>query len=684
MGGLRIGRHPGFTPREPHTEEENYNQVYWNRRTGGTWEGAPGQNPGVGRVRWRYPPDGSDNQAPGDIDTGGGVVTGEQFTVERDRTAIYTIEIRDSADALITTIPDWLADGGELKLTLDEASTLRFAVDGNHASVPDLTPPNRVWIRDRWGYLIEIFSITKTRKRRIGDAIYYDTECMGLLDQLAREPVEGYNTGFTGITPNEKTVREIIEDLFASQDQSPPISIGDIDAAIANHSMPFRIHHTSVLDALRTIQTQMPRAIAGHFYIGPSGAFHWLVKFGVTGKTIEVGESLQGLSYDVDYSGQVTRLRMFGGGSSPRTRLSLIDAGEPETYIESKTGTYGIKTGMIVDNRIKYADSLLQIARRTLEEVADPVVTVNIDAINLAATDTAGHELVAEIYVGSTYTVIDPDNNISVEVTVRSVTHNLAHILDIKIALNNRNPSLADFFETLMEQIQEKFEIEDDGSRHPFLGRTFRDNEEESIAGLGYKNGDLRNIGTGQFRAQEYRQDGDWRRLMFVYEANTLEELPTDPALVERHSMGHVGATTWYYWNRPTEEWLPLVTELSTITRQAIVKTISDATLGCVFWDPLTETEGDAVTVAKPHNLQRAAFQGQSITYINGQTIEYDYTNQRKRTADDGEQDPGVQVMTSDYYIGEPIVILKVPTGFPGVDWMDINTGAKSWAREVA
>ncbi len=572
FGGSRIGTHPGFTPREPSTEDEFYNQLYWDRRSGGLHEGATGQEPTVSNPGWRFYPDGTDNQADGSVDAGGGVIDRNPFTVSASRTAVYSLEIRDADDALVLSISDWLADGGELNMTLDQASKLRFVVPGDSAAVASLAPPNRVWIRDRWGLLIEIFRIASTNKRRDGDSTYFDCDCIGLLDQLAREPVLTYNTGFTGIVADEKSVREILEDLFSDQDQTPPVSIGDIDAAIAEYEMAFQIHQTSILDALLTLQKRLPKGIAGHFYIGPNGAFHWPVSFGVTEKTIEVGKALQGMTYHVDYSDQVTRLYMYGAGASPRTRLNLIDAGEANVYKESKTGTYGVIPSIRVDNRIKYADSLLLATNRILEEAADPVVTVSVDVLNLAATDTAGFEDISEFYPGSSYFVIDSDNNINVEVQVRAVTHNLAHILDIRIELNNRNRSLDDIMQSIVDQIQGKFNIEDDGSRNPYVGRTF-DGEEGSIDGLGYRDGDHRHVFGGQFAEMQYRQDDDWRTLIPVYKVNEFEDLPTDPLIVEHHAFGHVGDRDWYFWRRPTTEWLPLGT--TALDAQTIINLIN-------------------------------------------------------------------------------------------------------------
>lgn len=112
--------------------------------------------------------------------------------------------------------------------------------------------------------------------------------------------------------------------------------------------------------------------------------------------------------------------------------------------------------------------------------------------------------------------------------------------------------------------------------------------------------------------------------------------------------------------------------------------------LECFLYNAVDDSYGeDAVYVAKPFMLQRTPFDGETISYPNGQDIEYSYSEDHKRTADDGSSDE-TQVVIPYYYANEIILAVRNVSGGTGitvgdvmVQWVDLNTAGRFWAKEA-
>ena len=107
--------------------------------------------------------------------------------------------------------------------------------------------------------------------------------------------------------------------------------------------------------------------------------------------------------------------------------------------------------------------------------------------------------------------------------------------------------------------------------------------------------------------------------------------------------------------------------------------------LVCEFWTPPTDTSSGEVFVAKPWMLRQDPFDGETIIYDNGDEISYVYSDQRTRVATFGSLTE-TQVMTPDYYRGEPIRINPGTTSVSTENgelaiWEDANTCGRFWAR---
>lgn len=162
-----------------------------------------------------------------------------------------------------------------------------------------------------------------------------------------------------------------------------------------------------------------------------------------------------------------------------------------------------------------------------------------------------------------------------------------------------------------------------------------------------------RNIAQGPMRGAQYTGNVDTRRF---HNGNAVD-LP-----------GDTGISPW-----------------SAYFKWAEVQSIGEDSLTCKNYSSVAGADsGSSFTVAKPFLLQQTPFNGQAITYVDGDVITYtkDATNpEYKRNHNDGSSDADF-VITPNYYVGEVLLIMRVPTLAGGVvcDWMECGMG-RYWAR---
>lgn len=113
---------------------------------------------------------------------------------------------------------------------------------------------------------------------------------------------------------------------------------------------------------------------------------------------------------------------------------------------------------------------------------------------------------------------------------------------------------------------------------------------------------------------------------------------------------------------------------------QVLVKTIDDNVLTCVYYDGTTE--GQTIYVAMPHELRRAAWEGQTVSGVT-----YTYSSSQTRSATDGV-DTITEVITPLYVADYTrLIVARVDNledltdGSSNVaDFMDLNAGGRQWA----
>lgn len=461
--------------------------------------------------------------------------TPEDFELTASTTNFYTLEIHDEEGELLKGHADpdnaafwsnWTQP--KMRLEIDAASVFSFRIPGTDATtIAQLVQPNKIWVRDRWGMLIEIFHIRRTHKIREGDAIFFAVDTQSRLAQLGKEPA-------SEVTFDEILVKDAVAALFANQVQTPPIAVGVIDPIIGEQEITIEFQRGYVLGALRRIQDALPLARAGHFFVDSGGTFQWLEKItGPLNEQIVIGRGLKGINAVTDWDELVTRVYLYGAGEDPRTQLRLTDAGESNDYVENAAGVaaYGVRPLVREAKGIESASALLSMANRIVEEFGgSPFVEVSVDVIDLAKSiNFDGWE---DLIVGAEYQVLDPAQSIDTTVTLRVLEPNMENPLKTTVDLSNRPKRLSDFLARLFEtQASTRVNVnEGTGDRLPNISRIY--DGTESIDRLTLRDGDLLAENSPVELSVRDSSFGDaggqWVQLVPGYLAADEASLPTD------------------------------------------------------------------------------------------------------------------------------------------------------------
>jgi hypothetical protein len=119
--------------------------------------------------------------------------------------------------------------------------------------------------------------------------------------------------------------------------------------------------------------------------------------------------------------------------------------------------------------------------------------------------------------------------------------------------------------------------------------------------------------------------------------------------------------------------------------RWAVVEAVYADYLECKLYNPVAgSTSGATFAVAKPFLLQQTPFDGETITYIDGESVTYtaDGTDpEYKRNHDNGIMAADF-VVTPNWFIGEQIIIMQMPVLVNGTlyNWVELAMG-RYWAE---
>lgn len=350
---------------------------------------------------------------------------------------------------------------GKWESNANEASRLEFSVLKTAATahlIAELNDPiHRVKLYDARNLPLGTFRLYRPSFRRDGDAVVYRYSGIDSLAQLGKEVIPELR--ITGMR-----LIDAVKLALSYQANELPISLHEMSALIQYELVDLNLTNTTVLQALREMQAQLPFATAGYFYVGASGRdLHWVQEVGAHGKRIAIGERLRTIESNIDHDAVVSRLYVYGEGADTRNRLTLRDAGYPHEYLESLSAktNYGTLSQATVETRLNTADALDRFARRAIDELSTPRHEYRVEAIDLArlGDPTAGGRSWtpdgtggwAELYVGGAYLLSDADAGVS-DVLVRIVSKSVSldGSLSATIDLDNRSLTLSDIIAKLI------------------------------------------------------------------------------------------------------------------------------------------------------------------------------------------------------------------------------------------
>jgi hypothetical protein len=436
----------------------------------------------------------------------------QSIAIRAERQEFYRVEVYTPDGDLVSRIPGWTR--GRLTRVLDRASALSLTVPIGEEGVADLVRPNVIWLRDRWGFVIDTFQIQKRIPRGSNDASYVDIEAQGRITELVGEVILSYTE------EDRIPVADHIAALLAFQERATPTPLGIIDPEIGDILRRFSCEDTNVHAALLQLQFTLPRDQRGRFYVDPQGRFNWRVAPGDnTEQVISRDLNVKSIEADIDYNGIVNRVFLYGEGNDPATRLALSgyvdeEANEyTEDYIEdaASIATYGLHPLIKQDRRVKYQDTLLRMANRILEEFAEPPTTITVELLDVAKSDNAlpGWR---DIEIGGKYRVTDAALGIESSVEIVEIQSDLARPVPIRVELTNGALSLADIINRIYEATVQPLDV--DGDRYRSMGRNYSDTEPRNA-----RAGDVR-WNDAEDRP-EMHDGSDWR------------EIETDPGEVD-------------------------------------------------------------------------------------------------------------------------------------------------------
>jgi len=507
--------------------------------------------------------------------------------IEAERRDFYRVEVYTRAGVLVSRVPGWTR--GRLIRTLDRASTLSLTVPIGEEGVADLVRPNLIWLRDRWGFVVDTFQIQRRKPRGSGDASYVDIEAQGRITELIGEVVQSYST------EDKISVASHVAALIALQLRDTPTPVGTIDDEIGVIETRFSCEDTNIHAALLQLQFTLPQDSRGRIYVDPQGRLNWRVAPGdQTEQVITRDLNVRSVEADIDYDSIVNRIYLYGEGNDPSTRLALTgyideDATEYTTdYLDdaASIATYGLRPYVKQDRRVKHQSTLLAMAQRILEEFADPPTTVTVELLDVAKADNAllGWR---DIEVGGTYRVTDDDLGIESSIEIIKIETDLARPVPIRVELTNQTRSIADILNRFLDATVQPLDV--DGDRYPTMGRN-------------YSATDARNARAGDSRWQgdhaEMHDGADWQEIEtnadpIWYTADSFAEF-IDASTVAVTALGRIIAGDdngkVYKINADGDEWIPFGSDVPVVL---VLPAIPTDGMAEVYWTSLGGGTGD-------------------------------------------------------------------------------------------
>jgi phage minor structural protein len=315
------------------------------------------------------------------------------------------------------------------------APSLSFSLPADDPKVSFLTSAYEVKVRntikDRWEGLFTLDDATErwnSREKAV------DVNYTGAMAQLGEEDNISYDT-----TSTPKTPAQIVTALLALQEKTPAITVGTIEPTT---SFAFAVENTNLFTAL----LRCVEYLGGYIEVDADRKLNWYNEPGGDPvREIRYRKNLRGVTRKRNFMQIVNKLYAYGSGET-EAQVTLIDAGEPNEYIENPASqaAYGIRIKRVTDKRIIHPSTLLLWAQKVLAQYKDPLYYYTVDVVNLAEHPDFSFDL-EELAVGQIVRVVNSDlNNLNVNVKIVSVSTDLSRPENIQLELGNPTRTLSD------------------------------------------------------------------------------------------------------------------------------------------------------------------------------------------------------------------------------------------------
>lgn len=357
-----------------------------------------------------------------------GIADDAAFTQET-----YVFEVWTKNNTRLARLPQWTSAQWTEVANQPNLFEFTYPFDDEHKA--KLVYPNRIYLYDRIGTLIDGFTIAVEKPTRTQDGQQFVAlTCDGLMAQLGTEMISSYNS----VTAGDTTVGAIVDALFDLQVRTNIDSIrrGRIDNAIRNLNRELIIENMSILQALHTLQ----KTVGGVMNVSATGTFTWKRETGGrTGQQIRINKNMPALDVTRDSRNIFTRVIASGKGPEPSERLAVTRNNA------SAQSTYGVIPLPVSWPDVDNIDQLTDLADKKLREVSRPKVSLRPQTIDLSLSDDAQLDFTHEaLKIGSRVTLIDTELAETHDTRIAKIVRDLFSPVLVKIDVQNPD----DFSET--------------------------------------------------------------------------------------------------------------------------------------------------------------------------------------------------------------------------------------------
>jgi hypothetical protein len=429
----------------------------------------------------------------------------------------FTLEVRDPDGVLLQLLTEFY--DGKYRRIVNAPSTLDFSYPFAAAEREDCVPPNEVWfygVVDGEDMLLEKFIIA-TEDTVHGATLKQVYHCESRLANLNDDLVP----------------REIV----------PLVSRGNDERIVTLFSDNTGVNWGGTIPAWQDNETQVNvyQPITPLHYLREvvSAAYgsKALIRFNPDTDSVCVDKidetaasqnirwryNMLELTKRIDYKAGATRIYAYGEGITPEGKLSLLDAGESEEYIEA-TPALGVQARSVMLNfpGVTDPDVLKARAEEKLTELNRQQTSFRVSVLSLLETNPEFVETwLLGLELGIPTQLLNERLGVDETIYIVEITQSLKNPLDIQIELDrNLNRSIVDTVAELAEKVNTATlgpldVLHNDGSRAPNVERVFHADDladlyalEGATPGLDFRNGDIGILETDPEARERVYRDG--------------------------------------------------------------------------------------------------------------------------------------------------------------------------------